>query len=177
MVDWLLVRLKQTDLRSAIYRHGKTVLERKQLTFDGLYHCYPEFPVFFDSLRITNVRKKLTTVKMLTQFGKTPIAKHYFHMIRDYRHIRKSGHQLASVFHCPDSVPAVDAQSKRREPNAIKAAVLHAETYDDDDTHGARFVWRADDGAIPGWVKLDPPVLVLETLSSYFRRIICKLMD
>jgi hypothetical protein len=174
-VDWLLTRMKRHDLKPLVRKHSRSETEQDWMTFNSFHHYLPDFPVYFDVAHVTNLRKKVTFARMLTRFGDSPIAKQYFHMLRDYRHLSKAGVGLALVFSCPDLPTSVDRISRKREANSVKAAVLHADLYDEEDTPGARFVWRADRSSLPAYVKLDPPVLVVEPLSSYYRRILAQM--
>jgi hypothetical protein len=172
VVDWLLTRLRRSSMKETIQQHAKRETGERRLTFQAFHHYLADFPVYFDVHYAPNSRKQMSLSRVLTRFGDTPVAKHYYRMLRDYRHLRRQRYELALVFNCPDLVAAVDRVSKVREPNFIKAAVLHANTHDADDTPSTRIVWRADTSALPPYVKLDPPVLVIETLASYYRRIV-----
>lgn len=167
-----MTRLKMSSLKPEVRRYAKESIERDQLTFDGFHHFKPDFPVIFEVQHTKHVRKKMTMARMLTRFGQSSVAKRYYRLLRDNAHFREQNYELALVFSVPDLPSAVDAASKRRDPNHIKAAVLHSIDFDDEDTPGARFIWRADSSALPPHVKLDPPILVVESFCSFFRRVI-----
>lgn len=171
-----MTRLKLNADKSAVQSMAQSV-ERNQLMFDAFHQRYPRFPVIFEVYRIPNVRKHLTTAKLLTRFGQTPIARRYYRFIYDYQHMLDENYELALVFSMPDLTTEVDAVSKSRRANSVRACVLHAMTYGDDETPGTRIIWRADGSQLPPHVKLDPPCLVLESYASFLDRLVAQYGD
>ena len=175
-VDRLMTRLRLNADKAAV-REMSHAVEQNQLMFSAFHQRYPRFPVIFEVYRLPNARKKLTAAKLLTRFGQTPVARRYYRFLHDYQHMVDEGYELALVFSMPDLATEVDAISKARRANSVRACVLHAMTYGDDETPGTRIIWRADDSQLPPHVKLDPPCLVLESYASFTERLIAQYGD